>query len=219
VSALAEQHERWSGARERLWNARQPRQKAARDIVHRTARILPTPQGASAYLERKILRQTPEPAWPAQPPPVFYDDAAGMVTTVTSASIMADVCRAYRISLDELTSDRRYDRLVAARQLASFRMTVELDMSLTAIGRRLKKDHSSILVCLQALSKKNPEAAAALAANKEKRKRRAEELRHRAVAMYMNGAGIKEIMEAMPISRSVIQAAVAAHRAGHLKDA
>ena len=155
----------------------------------------------------------PRQVWPEQPPAVFYDEAARDTWAVTPKSIIADVCRENKVTLEELFGPRHFARYCLARQQATYRMTVELNMSLTAIGRRLNRDHTTILTQLASYTKTRPWAATQVRLVKVARMRRRKEMLAQAVEMFIGqGKSIIEVMEMLPLSRSSIQSAVQKHR-------
>jgi hypothetical protein len=209
MSALAEQHERWTQARVGLGFVPQ-RGRVRRDLLvyNLPQRPVIASEPPEAPPEPKPLVLAPEgEQWPFQPPAVFYDEAA-RPPRMTSLSIIADVCNEYHVSRRDLLSVKRYENIVRARDEAAYRMTAYLDMSLTAIGRRLNRDHTSIIASLRRHAKANPIVAATLRTVNADRKRRRAALKEQAVQMFLAGRTIKDIMEALPLSRSSIQTSV-----------
>lgn len=59
--------------------------------------------------------------------------------------ILLEVGAKYGFSIEEMTSIRRHKPLVAARHEAMWRMKNETNMSFPAIGRRMGRDHTTIM--------------------------------------------------------------------------
>ena len=60
-------------------------------------------------------------------------------------SIVAEVCEKHNLTWSMLMSDRRHVGIVRARHEAFWRMSRECRMSLPAIGRRMGRDHTTVL--------------------------------------------------------------------------
>lgn len=103
---------------------------------------------------REALKAFPPPAPKVEdlppPPPrerdYLYVQRADEVPEVMRWQvIMAEVCQKHGITQQELVSSRRSQKLVAARNEASYRMSRETLMNLSAIARRLNRDHTTII--------------------------------------------------------------------------
>lgn len=79
------------------------------------------------------LRGAPLPGTPRLPP------------RRKATQIIRDICESRNISLSEFLGDSRLIKIVRARQEACFLIAQETDMSLPAIGRFIKKDHSTVM--------------------------------------------------------------------------
>ena len=67
-----------------------------------------------------------------------------------SSVIQGEVCRYYRVTLDELTSDKRTRRIVGPRQVAMYLSRELTDASLPAIGRAFGgRDHTTVMYAVQ----------------------------------------------------------------------
>ncbi len=64
---------------------------------------------------------------------------------VTWKTIALDVCSKYGVSMLDLLSHRRDRQIVKARYEAFWRCRVETTMSLTQMGTRFNRDHTSCL--------------------------------------------------------------------------
>jgi hypothetical protein len=127
VSALAEQHERWLGVRDRLW--RPP----------------------VAFIDPPHLRLVPPPEEPPKSPwqymPVApYDHCSGSNFVRPLRAIILDTARKHGMTFKEITSRRRFRPIVAARHEAMWRCSHETTASLPAIGRAFGGyDHTTVL--------------------------------------------------------------------------
>lgn len=97
----------------------------------------------------------PEPKIEEPPPPprerdYLYVQRADEVPEVMRWQvIMAEVCQKHGITQQELVSSRRSQKLVAARNEASYRMYRETPMNMSAIARRLNRDHTTIIYSIR----------------------------------------------------------------------
>lgn len=121
--------ENYIAVRRRLWG----KMPASRPVVLVPLRVeprpLPVPPTEHEYLLLASVEQVAEPMrWRV---------------------ILAEVCHKHNITYSELVGDRRSKHLVKARHEAAFRLSRETEMSLPAIGRRLNRDHTTILYGLR----------------------------------------------------------------------
>jgi len=84
----------------------------------------------------------PTPAAPAQPPPA---PAGCPVSRVLVEDVIAAVADESGHTRDDLVSDRRQRSLVIARQLAMVLASTNTRSSLSEIGRRLRRDHTTVI--------------------------------------------------------------------------
>lgn len=151
MSALAEQHERWSGAKERLWVAppresKPPRERPvspfAREIkAQREQRLLEHKR----FLEQLVIdaKQSVQP-W---------------------RQIVADVAKKHKVSVKDILGISRFRHIVIARQEAMWRVRNEIivrgaPISLPEIGRRFGgRDHSTVIHSMRAHERRLREAA------------------------------------------------------------
>lgn len=140
MSALAEQHERWVGARERLWKVPPPVKKIA----------IPEPEPEP---EPEPIEPTPEPV-PAhhlftRPIEELDDDGRVVVTKLFMPEwkrIALEVCAKHKVSFKQITSPFRSRETCAARHEVFWRLRHETLMSYPAIGRRFGgRDHTTVL--------------------------------------------------------------------------
>lgn len=75
-------------------------------------------------------------------------------------SILREVAAKHGFTVPEMLSARQDRKLAAARQEAMWRMSKETTMSLPAIGRRLGRDHSTVLYGIRAHERRLRERAA-----------------------------------------------------------
>lgn len=67
-----------------------------------------------------------------------------LIPLTPAQQIMRETCRLFGVNREQLRTHRRNIRLVEARQHLAVRLTVELKMSRSMIGRFMNRDHSSI---------------------------------------------------------------------------
>ena len=108
--------------------------------------------------------------WPAQPAPVFYDEAARL--TGSPESILYDVATDHHVRIPDILGPGHGRDVTAARDEAAFRMCVELGMKTVDIGRILSRDHTSVSIALYRHAARVPGGEKALEATKHRRKSR-----------------------------------------------
>jgi hypothetical protein len=143
--ALKEQHQRWKEARARLTGTRP---------VAVVSVMLPKPEPAKTRKDgrpRPMLvyayRIGPVAPW-RKPPAIVYDEEIGptIPTPIRAKRILAAVCERHGFTIDEVKGDRRFTKLVLARQEAFWRLKTETRWSLPQIGRFMGgKDHTTVL--------------------------------------------------------------------------
>ena len=141
MSALMEQHERWSEARERLW----PVARSAPRL-----RLVPPPEPPAPIPEMVVLPQLIDRhGWPIYCEPVPYDQFDGQMVTpprITWKQIALQVAAKHKVSLIDIRSPRRDRPTVRARHEAFWRMKQETRLSLPQIGRFMGgRDHTTVL--------------------------------------------------------------------------
>lgn len=99
---------------------------------------------------RKRLEQPPRPLRIVPPPKIHPDDVFGPVvaprqTIPTMRDICDEVCRFYNIGKLDFFSPRRFKSLVGPRQIAAWLCWKHTGQSSPAIGRFLKRDHTTVL--------------------------------------------------------------------------
>lgn len=182
MSALAEQHERWSGVKERLWNASPPAPKQSRRINAvspfvraKRAREREWREQQRQAFERQMTRfragftdpslNAPAEEWPSYTPPVTYDSYAPPTATPrtkTMKEIIREVAAKHKLSVTEILSFRRTRHIVSARHEAIWRCKMETTNSLPAIGRAFGGfDHTTVLHAIRMHEKRMREAAGA----------------------------------------------------------
>jgi len=60
-------------------------------------------------------------------------------------AVVAEVCDKHKVLPRELISPLKHNYLMPARREAMYRMRVELGMSYPAIGRRMLRDHCTVV--------------------------------------------------------------------------
>lgn len=66
-----------------------------------------------------------------------------------SQIILIDVARAHEVQPHHITGTRGFSEYLRARDEAAWRMRHELGMSYSAIGRRLNRDHCTVIVAVR----------------------------------------------------------------------
>ncbi len=84
-----------------------------------------------------------DPKWQAA-----KDAIAGM-SPAHVRRIQTEVCKAHKVSLAEMLSQRRARKLIQARHEAMWRVHHETTLSLPAIGRYFDRDHTSVLYAVR----------------------------------------------------------------------
>ena len=154
MSALAEQHERWTEARSRLWRSlpvpvKPPRQRPVSPFVRETIE------------RRQKALQTIAEAFPAPTahrlflaPIVRLDEYGNAVEDTPEQRLVApkwkqiarEVGKKHGVSLNELVSHRRSRPIVVARHEAFWRCRNETSLSYPQIGRLFGgRDHTTVL--------------------------------------------------------------------------
>jgi len=59
--------------------------------------------------------------------------------------VILDVCKKHKVSYADVLGEGRTHKVVKARQEVYYRLKVERNMSYSAVGKRLGKDHSTIM--------------------------------------------------------------------------
>jgi len=59
--------------------------------------------------------------------------------------VVLDVCKRHRVTFKDVLGESRVHKIVAARQEVYYRLKTERNMSFSAIGKRLNKDHSTVM--------------------------------------------------------------------------
>jgi hypothetical protein len=166
VSALAEQHETWAGARERLWNAAPPAPKPSKKYAavspfvraRRAAEANRLEKQREAF-DRQMIRfragftdpalDAPAEDWPAYTPPVTYDSYVPPKSTPgrkTMREIIKETAIKHHVTVNDILSIRRDRSIVAARQESMWRCKMETTNSLPAIGRAHGgRDHTTVI--------------------------------------------------------------------------
>lgn len=108
------------------------------------------PSGVVRVLRLRPRWQPEKPALPiATSRPAAVLEGFDTPTPEPWRKVLLDVCKKHRIKLVELLGERRSRYLLPARYEAMWRMSRELGMSTVAIGRRLNRDHSSVINALR----------------------------------------------------------------------
>jgi hypothetical protein len=138
---------------------------------------------------------------PARTPRVFTGP-------LTSMQILWQVCEAHNLEMSVLIGSRRSARVIPARQEAAFRMYCELDLSLQDIGRRMHRDHTSVIASIRRYLVCNPEAQGTYDEARERREMRPRSLRERVLILTIRGYTQEQITKCVPVSESFVAKAV-----------
>lgn len=99
------------------------------------------------------------------------NEADSMATRVFALhQIMRETCKKYEISRLDLISECRSQRFTHARQECMWRMRKETVASTTAIGRMLRRDHTTVMHGVQAHQRRLDDAAGGGADERQSRK-------------------------------------------------
>lgn len=118
-------------------------------------------------------KRKPEPVLTyTAPEAVCYDSCvpeppvpqALRIPRTKSETILAEVCAKHGLSKEALLGKLRHKQFVAARHEAAFRLIVEAGMTYPAVGRRMGRDHTTIMHSVKKHAATDPEAARAWAA-------------------------------------------------------
>jgi hypothetical protein len=126
---------------------------------------LKTRQAARALAERKALPPPPPPVIPElvvveQPKPEPVKVSLVFEKLIDYRPpwriVAQEVCAKHKITLKELQGVRRFKKYSDARREVYWRLRSELRMSLLDIGRKMGKDHTTILHGLRVYVRDNP---------------------------------------------------------------
>lgn len=146
--------------------------------------------------------------WPAQPKPVFYDEAAPQPGT-TWQDILDSACKDHDVNLLDLLGPRHFRKFVVARDEAAFRMVTELQMTWAAVGRRLGRDSTSVIAAINRYMRAVPGARAKYRAARAQIKRDHEALKEEARRLYRDeGKSARQIVELLPLSQRSVKVAL-----------
>ena len=78
---------------------------------------------------------------------------------VSAEAILECVAKAYSMSVDMLTSERKHGRLPEARAVAIWLLRTRTPMGFSLIGELLNRDHSSVRAAMKVLVRKRTKDA------------------------------------------------------------
>jgi hypothetical protein len=184
------------------------------------ARLTGVPVSAKPKRQRRYTRRLPPasgelppiPAeWPAPLPAVPYDhfEMRSPRHPLMWKSILHEVAEKHGIPVGALVGPGRQKRFANARAEASFRLVVELNLSLPQAGHRLgDRDHTTVLYFVRKHANSSEEAgrihARWVAAREADRKAR----RVEAVRLHREGRTIDHIARRVTLSKATILRAV-----------
>lgn len=177
MSVLAQQHETWRAANNRLWKA-EPRKALPSPVV-----IAPQPKPAAVPPVHDVVN-FPRSEW---------------------RTILRETADKYDVTVEQMVGQSRKRQLIPARYEAAFRMSTEADMALPAIGRRLNRDHTTILHAIRRHMEMNPESGAVMSEAVARRKFAAFRLMKRVRQMLRDGKSNPEIVSALPVSDDYVR--------------
>lgn len=79
--------------------------------------------------------------------------------TTKGERILIETAAKYKIFVKDLRSVTRTNKLVAARHECMYRLRNELNLSLTCIGRFMRRDHTTVLHALRKYEKTRQQVA------------------------------------------------------------
>lgn len=123
--------------------------------------------------------------------------------------VLSQVASKYGIPVSMLVGTCRVRTVMPARHEAAYRMVHELGMSLLATGRRLNRDHTTVLNSIKRHILANPELAFEIKVKKADEKTARLSLDDEILRLYFaEGRSAKSIADAMDVSRPYVHALV-----------
>ena len=171
--------------------------------------MAPIPPPRVSPLQLTAPKYTPTPP-PKIEAPEIVEDEGGLVT---SRDIMLQVARKHHVSIPMLIGDARRANIMAARREAAGRMHMELGMSLAQIGRRMRRDHTTILHMIRVESLTNDKLREAYGFRRKER----DIIGQECLRLRSEGVGITEICRRLGVSKGKVEYAVRYRKFPHAK--
>jgi hypothetical protein len=139
--------------RMKAWQGGQPVQLPKRDIP------IPPP--------KVVVPDKPLPAFPPSFTTWFWPAEPVDMERLKIQNVVQAVCSFYGMSMEEIKSDRRYNRITRPRMVAAYLARTLTTASWGQIGKVLKKDHTTVMYACRKLgptAQDDPEIQKILAA-------------------------------------------------------
>ena len=155
----------------------------------------------------QMLRAMPPPEqdWFVEPSLPYYEYIREASATGPFAwrEVLYQVCQKHRITMQELVGVHRAVPLCAARHEAAFRLIVELGLSYPAAGRRLSRDHSTIIQSVKRFVNQDPVAASKYSEFCSRLEGQAERLKAEIIRLhYVEGMSVSRLAKRFGMDRT-----------------
>lgn len=150
--------------------------------------------------------QLTAPKYVAPPPPpapeveVAEDDEVA----ITSRDILRQVARKHNVTVPMMIGASRRANISSARREAAGRMHMELGMSLAQIGRRMRRDHTTILHMIRVESLTNDNLREAYGFRQKER----DIIGQECIRLRSEGVGTTEICRRLGVSKGKVEYAL-----------
>jgi hypothetical protein len=119
--------------------------------------------------------------------------------------VLHETSRKYGVPVSVILGDSRARWILPARFEAAYRMVHELGMSLPAVGRRLNRDHTSVLHAIKRHVQAHPELQPAIDAKVAEQKSVRASIEEEILRLYFaEGKSVKFISEELCVSRPMV---------------
>lgn len=155
--------------------------------------------GAHERLMRPSIKPTPkrQPVALLSPPAVkrdpLFDKWPDHKPPVTYLTILREVATKYNTTVSAITGASRTRSIMPARRESIARMFLELGMSLPKIGKRMNRDHTTILHALRRAAEVFPELAGHIEAKRAMQESQRQFMREEAIRYHRLGLSRNEI--------------------------
>lgn len=193
-------------------NAGPVQRQMAAEYAARRARLFHSAPAPVRALPR------PQPVSPFDPRRIEQEIEAAVANAVAShpepllpawKAVLLDVSEKYGVPVSIITGNCRMREILPARYEFAYRMVYELGMSLLAAGRRLNRDHTTILNAIKRHVKAHPELQAAVDAKRAERASVKFSIDDEILRLYFRDArSVVSIAKELDVSRPYIHALV-----------
>jgi len=119
--------------------------------------------------------------------------------------ILNEVAERHSVGVSDILSKSRTRAISQARQECCFRLSMELDMALLAVGRRLGVDHTTVLYAIRAHLQRHPELRPTYADHVGEKQNAKLSLYREVIQMYFDdNRMVPEIMRELGIDRNMV---------------